>query len=167
VHHVVLERADHLETGAVADMREPRVPMTAEVALEDEAILRPIEERTPFFELEHAIGCLLRVQLRHAPVVQQLAAAHGVAEVDLPVVLLPDVAHRRGDPALGHDRVCFPEERLADERGLHAHRARFDRRAKAGAACADHDDVVVVGLVLRHYETHRRSVMTPIATSRM
>src|SRR6266511_3565253 len=76
------------------DVIEPRVPVTAEVALQDEAVLRAVEERAPFLELENAIGRFLRVELRHPPVVQQLAAAHGVAEVDLPVVLLPYVAHR-------------------------------------------------------------------------
>src|SRR5207253_10071638 len=35
VDPVVLEGPDHLETGPVADMREARVAMTAEVALED------------------------------------------------------------------------------------------------------------------------------------
>ena len=150
VHGVVLQRADHLETGAIADVREPRVAVTAEVALQDEAILRAVEQRAPLLELEYAVGCLLRVQLRHAPVVQQLAAAHGVAEVDLPVVFLPHVAHGRGDPALGHHRVRLAEQRLADERGLHAHRVRLDRRSQARAAGADHDDVVVVGLVLGH-----------------
>src|SRR5438270_108333 len=82
------------------------------------------------------------------PVVEELAAAHGVAEVDLPVVLLPHVAQRRRDPALGHHGVRLPEERLAHQGGLHAHRARLDRRAQTRTARADHDHVVVVGLVL-------------------
>src|SRR5688572_1451302 len=124
--------------------------MAAEVALQDEAILRAVEQRAPLLELEDAVGGFLRVQLRHAPVVQELAAAHGVAEVDLPVVLLPDVAHRRRDPALGHHGVRLAEKGLADERGLGAHGVRLDRRAQAGTASTDHDDVVVVGLVLGH-----------------
>ena len=150
VHGVVLERTDHLEAGAVSDMREPRVPVTAEVALQDEPVIRTVEERSPLLELEHAVRRLLRVELGHTPVVEQLAAAHGVAEVDLPVVLLPHVTHGRRDPALGHHGVRLPEERLAHQRGLHTHRARFDRGTQAGAARADDDDVEVVGLVLRH-----------------
>ena len=167
MHRVLLEGPDHLEAGAVADVREPRVAMTAEVALEDEAVLRAIEEGAPLLELEDAVRRLLRVELGHAPVVEELAAAHGVAEVDLPVVLLPHVAQRSRDPALGHHGVRLPEERLAHQRGLHTHRARFDRGTQAGAARADDDDIEVVGLVLRHQLTHRRSVMTPIAQSRM
>jgi hypothetical protein len=143
-------RPDHLETGPVADVGEPRVAMPAEVALQDQTVLGAIEERAPLLELQHAIGRLLRVELGHAPVVEELAAAHGVAEVDLPVVLLPYVAQRRRDPALGHHGVRLPEKRLADERRLHAHRVRLDRRAQTGAARADHDDVVVVDLVFGH-----------------
>ena len=144
----VLERADHLETGAVADVREPRVTVAAEVALQDETVLGAVEESAPFLELEHAVRRFLRVQLRHAPVVQELAAAHGVAEVDLPVVLGPDVAERRGDAAFGHDRVRLAEERLADDRRLRAKSVRFDRGTQPRAAGADDDHVVLVALDL-------------------
>ena len=50
-------------------------------------------------ELESALA-LLRQQLRHAPVVEQLAAAHGVAEVHLPVVARVGIGQRRRDAAL-------------------------------------------------------------------
>src|SRR3712207_7414386 len=43
-------------------------------------------------------------------------SAHGVAEVHPPVVLGVQVGHRRGDPALGHDRVRLAEQRLAHHR---------------------------------------------------
>ena len=165
---MVLERADHLEAGAVADVREARVAVAAEVALGDEAVLGAIEERAPLLELEHALRRLLRVELRHAPVVEHLAAAHGVAEVDLPVVLGPHVAERGGDAALGHDRVRLAEERLADEADRHALRRRFDRGAQAGATGADDENVVFVGFVLgRGHQMILRSRMIPIETSRM
>jgi hypothetical protein len=45
--------------------------------------------------------------LRLAPVFEQLAAAHGVAKMNFPVVFWIDVAHGRGDAAFGHDGVCF------------------------------------------------------------
>src|SRR5437660_9474967 len=122
--------------------------MPSEVALENETVLRAVEERAPFLELEDAIGRFLRVQLRHAPVVQELAAAHGVAEVNLPVVLGPDVAERRGDAAFGHDRVRLAEERLADDRRLRAESVRFDRGTQPRAAGADDDHVVLVALDL-------------------
>src|SRR6185503_19109782 len=86
VHTVILERANELEARAVADVREARVAMTAEVALADEPFLRAIEDGAPFLELFHALGGLLRVKLGHAPDVQHLAAAHRVAEMHLPVV---------------------------------------------------------------------------------
>ena len=54
VDAVILERADHLEAGAVADVREARVAMAAEVALQDAAVLRAVEERAPRLELADA-----------------------------------------------------------------------------------------------------------------
>jgi len=142
--------------------------MPTEVALQDQAILGAIEQRAPLLELEDAIRRFLRVQLGHAPVVEQLAAAHGVAEVDAPVVLLPHVAERGRDAALGHDRVGLAEKRLADERGARAPGGGFDRRAEPGAAGADDDHVVVVTLdPFAAHEIQCGSTMMPIATRRM
>ena len=47
VDAVILQRADHLEPRAVADVREPRIAVAAEVALEDAAVRRAIEQRAP------------------------------------------------------------------------------------------------------------------------
>ena len=55
-----------------------------------------------------------------------------------------DVAHRGGRAALGHDRVRLAEQRLGDDGGPLAGQPGLDRGAQAGAAGADHDDVVVV-----------------------
>ena len=165
-HRALLEGADQLEPGAVAHVREPRVAVAAEVALGDEAVLGAVEEGAPLFQLEHALGRLLRVQLRHAPVVEQLAAAHGVPEVDLPVVLLPDVAHGRGHPALRHHGVGLAEERLADDGGLDALAVGLDGGAQPRPARADHEDVVLEGLVGLHHRI-LTSRMTPMDTSRM
>src|SRR6266545_3237290 len=147
VHCVLLERADHLESGPVAHVRQARVLVAAEVALGDEAILGAIEERAPLLQLEHAVRRLHGVRLGHAPVIEHLAAAHGVPEVDLPVVLLPHIAHGRCDAALGHDRMGLAEERLADERGPGALGRSLDCGSDAGSAGADHDDVVLVEIV--------------------
>ena len=44
---VILQRADQLEAGAIADVRQARIAMAAEVALEDAAVRRAIEDRAP------------------------------------------------------------------------------------------------------------------------
>ena len=116
-HRLLLQRADHLEAGPVADVGEAGVAVAAEVALEDAPVRGAVEQGAPLLELEDAVGRLLGVELGHAPVVEHLAAAHGVAEVDLPVVLGVDVAHGRGDTALGHHGVGLAEQRLAHQRG--------------------------------------------------
>jgi hypothetical protein len=149
VDPVLLERADHLEAGAVAHVREARVFVAAEVSLEDAAVLGAIEDRAPLLELVHAVGRLHRVELRHAPLIQVATPLHRVAEVDLPVVLGLDVAQRGGDAPFGHDGVRLAEERLAHEAHAEPGRGRLDGRAQTCAARADDQDVVLVRLVLR------------------
>src|SRR5262249_50521409 len=127
---VILEGADHLEPGPVAGVREPRIAVAAEVALEDAAVLRAIEHRAPGLELADPVGRFLGVQLRHPPVVDVLAAAHRIGEVHLPAVAIVDIGERRRDTALGHHRVRLAEQRLADESDRHAACRRFDRRAQ-------------------------------------
>ncbi len=113
---MILERADHLQTGAIADVRESWILVAAEVALQDAAIAGAIHHGAPRLQLANAIRRLLGVQLGHAPVVEVLAAAHGVGEVHAPIVPGVDVGQRSRDAALGHDGVRLAEQRLADER---------------------------------------------------
>src|SRR5687767_3374173 len=96
---VILQRADHLEPRAVADMRESWISVAAKVPLEDPTILRSIKQRSPGFQLPDASWCFFGVQLGHAPIVHVLSSAHGVAEVHLPVVAIVDIAQRCGDAA--------------------------------------------------------------------
>ena len=135
--------------------------MAAEVALADQAVRRAVEQRAPVLELADPVGRLLRVQLRHPPVVEHLPAAHGVAEVHPPVVLGVEVGHRGGDAALGHDRVRLAEQRLADDRRPRAALVGFDRGPQARTARPDDDDVV---LVLVSSSSIRRTVRSEIVS---
>ena len=110
VDAVVLERPDHLEARAIADVREARVLVPAEVALEDAAVRGPVEERAPRLELAHAVGRFFRVQFGHPPVVDVLAAAHRVGEVHLPAVSIVDVGERGRHAAFRHHGVRLAEE---------------------------------------------------------
>ena len=92
MHAFVLQRADHLQARAVTDMGQPRVGVSAEIALQHPAVLGPIEHRAPLFQFADAVRRLLRVKLRHPPLVQKLSAFHRVAEVDFPVIARVDVA---------------------------------------------------------------------------
>ncbi len=169
VDAVILQRADHLEPGAVADVREPRIAVAAEVALEDAPVGRAVEHRAPGLEFAHAVRRFLGVQFGHAPVVDVLAAAHRVGEVHLPVVAVVHVGQRRRHAALGHDGVRLAEQRLADQADRHARGRRFDRRAQSRTAGADDQHVVFVSLVVRHQNAAYRSlqsVQTPIEQRR-
>ena len=143
---LVLERPDHLETGPVADVGQPRMGVAAERPLEDPPVAGPVEDRAPQLQLADAVRRLLGVELGHPRVVQQLAADHRVAEVGLPAVAVVDVTERRGDAALGHDRVGLAEERLADQADVRAGLGRLDRRPEPCPARADDEDVVGVTL---------------------
>ena len=149
-HHLLLQRADHLQAGPVADVGEPGVGVAAEVALADLPVRGAVEQRAPRLELPDPVRRLLGVQFGHPPVVEELAAAHGVAEVDHPVVVGVHVAHGGGAAALGHDRVRLAEQRLGDDGGLLASQPRLDRRAQARAARADHYHVVAEPFDVTH-----------------
>ncbi len=149
-HGAVLQGPDHLEAGAVTDMGEAGVAVPAEVALQDPAVRRAVEQRPPLLEFEDAVGCLEGVDLSHAPVVEHLAAAHGVAEVDLPVVLWPHAGEGGGDAAFGHDGVGLAEEGLAHKGSPGAHLARLDGGPQPRPACPYDDHVEVVPLVVGH-----------------
>ena len=140
--------------------------MTAEVALQDPPVRGAVEKCPPVPRARDSVGRLLGVELGHAPVVEHLAAAHRVAEVDLPVVLGPDVAQRGGDPAFGHHGVRLAEQRLAHDGGRGAERRRLDGGAQTGATGADHEHVDGVGLVPGH-QMILGSWIVPLATSQM
>ncbi len=147
---VVLQHADHLEAGAVADVREARIAMTAEVALENFAVLGAVERGTPRLELADSFGRFLGVQLGHPPVVHVLTAAHRIGKMNFPIIAIVDVAHRRRDSALGHYGVRLAEQRFANHGDLRAARGSFDRSAEAGAARADHQHIMLSFFVLSH-----------------
>src|SRR5712671_2797711 len=81
---VILECANDFQSGAIADVREARIFVSAEIALKDPAVSGSVEHRAEGFELVHAIRRFLRVELRHPPVIEVLASTHRVREVNLP-----------------------------------------------------------------------------------
>ena len=112
LHAAVLQRADHLQAGAVADVRQARVGVAAERALQDAAVAGAVEDGAPALELAHALGRLLGVELGHAPVVQHLAADHRVAEVGLPVSACGDVGSAAATPPSAMTVCALPSSDL-------------------------------------------------------
>jgi len=55
------------------------------------------------------------VKFGHPPVVDVLPAAHGVGEVNAPVVAFIDISHGGGHAALGHHGVGFAQQRFAND----------------------------------------------------
>src|SRR5205814_1423245 len=82
MNSMVLQRADHLQPGTIADVRQAGIAMPAEVTLQDAAGLGAIEHGAPGFQFAHARRRFLGVQLGHAPVVDVLSASHRVGKVN-------------------------------------------------------------------------------------
>src|SRR5207253_6896863 len=101
VDALVLEAADDLQPGAVADVAEAAVAVGPEGPLVDETGGSAIEDRPPTLQLQDTVAGLPGEDLGHPPVVDALAPLHGVGEVDLPVVFGVHVAQARRDPTLG------------------------------------------------------------------
>ena len=160
---LLLQGPDHLQPGPVADVRQPRVLVAAEVPLADLAVLGPVEDRAPRLELPDPVRRLLGVQLGHPPVVEELAAAHGVAEVHLPVVVRVDVAHGGGAPPSAMTVCALPNSDLEMIAVFLPAQPGLDRGAQAGPARADHDHVV--GVTARSRSRCRCRVIRLLARS--
>ena len=147
---MILERADQFEPGSVADVSKPRITMAAKITLKDLAVLSPIEDSSPRLKFSNAVRRLFRVQLRHTPVVDVLAAAHSVREMDLPVIAVVDVSHCCGHPAFSHDSMGLAEQRFAYKPDADAGRRCLYRRSQPGAAGADNKNVVFKCWIIGH-----------------
>jgi hypothetical protein len=110
-------------------MTEPFECVATKSALQNISIGGPVKKRAPLFQFPNALWRLLRVNLRHTPIVQKFAAAHCVAKVRSPIIGPVNVGHRRRDATLSHDRVSFAKQRLADHSDACALGQCFDRRA--------------------------------------
>src|SRR5271163_4639948 len=105
------------------------------------------------------------MELRHAPVVHELSAAHSVAEMRAPVVRSIHVGHGGRDAAFGHDRVRLAEQRLADDADAYVLGQGFNGGAQARAARANDEYIVFVGFV-RSSHRIRMSLIKPAETAR-
>jgi len=154
VHALVLECADELQARAVAGVGQAGIAVAAEGTLVDQTVLGAVEDRAPGLELADAVGGVLGVQLGHAPLVQELAPAHGVAKVHPPVVPAVVVAQAGGAAAFGHDGVGLAQQALADQAGVQPQGRALDGSPQASAAGADHHHVVLKSLDLGDVGCH-------------
>src|SRR5580765_3686761 len=97
---MVLKSADHFQAGAVAHVGKPRIPMAAEISLENSAVARAIKKCAPRLQFAHACRSFLGVQFRHPPVTQILTAAHHVGKMNAPAIPVVYISHRHGYTSL-------------------------------------------------------------------
>src|SRR5580704_12001333 len=125
--------------------------VAAEGALQDLPVFGAIKKRSPLLQFSHAFGSFLGVELCHAPVIEQFAAAHGVAKMSAPVVGEVYVGHRRGDSSLRHNGMRLAEERFANYSDLRALGKGSQRRPQSRPAGADDQYIVFVSFIFcRH-----------------
>src|SRR5207247_10413477 len=112
---VILKGADHLQTRAVADMGQSRIPVASKVSLKNISLWGPVENGAPRFQLTDACRGLFRVDFGHTPDVQVLAPAHRIREMNFPIVGQVDRAHHCRDAAFCHYRLRSAEQSLASQ----------------------------------------------------
>ncbi len=139
--------------------------MATECPLQDVAVLGAIKQGTPLFQLAYPFRGFLRMELRHAPVVQKFTAAHGVAKVRAPVVGRIHVGHCSSDATLCHHGVGFAEQRLAHNADSNALRKGLNCGAQARTTSADDEHIVFVDFVFRVHRS-RMSFRRPAETMR-
>ncbi len=61
MNSVVLQSADHLQPRPIADVRQARISVPAEIPLQYSAVFRAVEQRAPGFQFANAVGRLLRM----------------------------------------------------------------------------------------------------------
>ena len=142
LHHLLVEHVDEDVAGDVGRVGGARLAGGAERALRDPPVLGAREDRAPVLELVDVAGRLVAEDLDRVLVAEVVGALDRVERVLLGVVL-GRVAERRVDPALGRARVAADRVDLRDERDVGARVVGLDRRAHAGAAGADDEDVVL------------------------
>src|SRR5215469_14981520 len=147
---MVLQRADHLQARSVTDMRQPRIPMTSKITLQDPPIVCAIEKGAPCFQFTNSCRGFLRVQFRHSPATQVLASAHRVGKVDAPVIAIVHVSNRCGYTTLGHDGMRFAEEGLRNDGNPYSCRRGLDSSAQPCTSRSYDENVVLVGDVFGH-----------------
>ena len=140
---MILQGADHLEACPVADVGQSRVPMSAEIALEDPAVGCPVKQGAPGLQFLGARRSLLGMDFGHHGVVQVLTAAHGVSEVDAPVVAIIHVPHRRRQAAFGHHSVRLTEQGFRQDGCSGAGRRCLHGRPQSSSTSADHQHIVL------------------------
>src|ERR1043166_5114821 len=134
---VILQCADHFETGAIAYVCKARIFVAAEVSLQNATIFGAIEYCAPRLEFTHTCRRFLRVQLGHSPIVHVLPAAHRVGEMHLPVIAVINISQRGCNAAFRHHGVRLAKKTFADHAHRNARRRSFDRGTQSSAAGTD------------------------------
>src|ERR1700731_1851500 len=107
------------------------------------------------------------MELGHAPVVEELTAAHGVTKVRSPAIGFVHVGHSGGDAAFRHYSVGFSQQRFGDYRYTRACGQAFNRRTQARSARANDQDIMFMGFILRLVRHNiLKSLIMPLETMR-
>ena len=171
---LLVQRVQHGVTGAVSRSAGALHGLfavvggvAAEGALVDRAVGVAVERHAHVFQVVDDLGRFAAHEFDRVLVAQPVGALDGVVEMVVPVVL-GHVAQRGTNAALRGHRVRAGGEHLGQHRHVQAGARQLQRRAHAGAAGTDDDDVKLApgDLVLRisHELQPRESVRLKGAT---
>jgi hypothetical protein len=142
VYAVVLKRSDHFETGAVAHMGQPWIPVSAEISLVDKSFFRTVEDSAPGLKEPNAFRGEFGMEFGHAPDIEEFSTPHGITEVDFPMIALIHIGKGSGYASFGHDRMGLPQERFHYDTRAHPPGRRFNGSAEGGSP-GPHDKYIV------------------------
>ena len=147
---LLVQRVQHGVAGAIRGragaMRRALAVVSghaAEGALVDAAVVGARERHAVVLELDDRGRRFLAHELDRVLVAEPVRTLDGVVEMEAPVVLA-HVAERCRDATLRGHRMAARREHLGDAGGRQPRFGEAQRRAQAGSAGADHDDVVGV-----------------------
>jgi hypothetical protein len=90
------------------------------------------------------------VQLSHSPIVDVLAPAHGIGEMNFPVIAIVDIRQGSGNPSLGHHSVRLAQERFANEANSNSSCRGFYRGPQASTTGSNDKHIVFESFVIAH-----------------
>src|ERR1044071_2679735 len=90
------------------------------------------------------------MELGHAPVVDVLAAPHGIGKMDFPTVTLIHIGQSSSDTSFSHDGMSFSEQALANKTDGNARSGSLDGARRPRRRGADDQDVMLDNGIVSH-----------------
>ena len=82
------------------------------------AVSGPVKYRSPFFQLAHAVRCLLGVNFSHFPVIAKITANESIGKMLPPRIARINRCQSSGNATFRHHRVSFTQKGFTNQCGF-------------------------------------------------